>query len=152
MRFNASVVKAAAAGALGFVCATSSSYVLGARRRPWKKRASDRAIDGDEAPKLLPPSSSHSAFVDDPLNAGLSSEDISLSISLPSGGGDERDRESGDDEEDDDASSGGDKARLAQIRTGIFRILSEDQVDVGNDTDSIAGGVGAGEAASSSSG
>ena len=60
---------------------------------------------------------------------GLSSEDISLSISLPSGGE--------EDERDEDGSdvSSQERVRLEQVRSGIFKILSEDPVVETTDDD-----------------
>ena len=60
---------------------------------------------------------------------GLSSEDISLSISLPSGGeGDDRDEDASD-------LSSQERVRLEQVRSGIFKILNEDPVAETTDDD-----------------
>ena len=70
----------------------------------------------------------------DPAN-GLSSEDISLSISLPSGGEDD------DRDEDGSELSSQERVRLEQVRSGIFKILSEDPAV--ETTDDDEGGVAA---------
>ena len=72
-----------------------------------------------------------SAVPTDPAN-GLSSEDISLSISLPSGGE--------DDDRDEDGSdlSSQERARLEQVRSGIFKILCEDPPTVETTDDEAA--------------
>ena len=70
-----------------------------------------------------------SASATDPTN-GLSSEDISLSISLPSGGGED---DKGEEDESDLSSQ--EIERLEQVRSGIFKLLSEDHVAETSDDD-----------------
>ena len=72
-----------------------------------------------------------SAVPTDPAN-GLSSEDISLSISLPSGG------EDVDRDEDGSDLSSQERVRLEQVRSGIFKILSEDPPTVETTDDEAA--------------
>ena len=63
----------------------------------------------------------------------VSSEDISLSISLPSGGGGGGGQESS--EEDEESISTEDKSRLAQVRTGILKLLSVEEEESGDAKD-----------------